>query len=627
MYSVRRHAAWQLLQLWKTWKHKKHNNEIIMKLKNLLISVAAVASLTACSNDNNMMEGAAIPTFTGTIAGQTATRMAGTAWDEGDSIGITASSSDNETSASNVKYVTANGDGAFSPAEGVNPITFGSTQKATFSAYYPYTANSGTVSVSTAAANQTAANQKSIDFLYASGATANIVRPEVKFQFNHVMSQLVLNIKAGTGVTDLSKLTKIALGNLKLGGTFNTATGATSATGNASSMEFATTIASGTTSFEESLILLPQSVSDSKLSLTLTYNNMEYSASLTLADGLASGYSTTYNVTLNKTSVNVSGGSINPWNSSTLTAEATELNYFVTADKAELYALAFTDGTYLNVWNSSRGAIDSNMWSVYEKSTSYKTPCGVVYWLSKDDLTPLTNDKLLASEHPECTHGYIVALQDVEVIDGTPARYNWGYYSEENTHSVSNIIDAMESKSKPSSYEPIYIETDNVDKLNSAFGYNNSRLLRIYNEEYCVGDNEQYKVVPMEKIDLFAAQNEAPDESSGWYLPSPRELVWMIKDGESTFNDSSTGKNYSTKHVEHVGAVLKKLLPGAPGLSEWYWTSSEFKQVSKPWGSSVYETYWWAAWYVAFFSDTFGNVGVHNKSTNGVESVRAVCAF
>jgi hypothetical protein len=605
-----------------------------MKLKNLLISVAAVASLTACSNDSNVMDGAAIPTFTGTIAGQTATRMAGTAWDNGDAIGITGSSVDGATSATNVKYTTANGDGAFSPAEGVNPITFGSTQKATFSAYYPYAANGGTVTVSTAAANQTATNQKTIDFLYAGGATANIVRPEVKFQFNHVMSQLVLNIKAGTGVTDLSKLTKIELGDLKLSGTFNTATGATLATGNASSMEFATTIASGTTSYEESLILLPQSVADSKLSLTLTYNNMEYSASLTLADGLVSGYSTTYNVTLNKTSVNVSDGSINPWNSSSLTAEATELNYFVTADKAELYALAFTDGTYLNVWNSSRGAIDSNMWSIYEKSTSYKTPCGVVYWLSTEELTPLTNDNLLASEHPECTHGYIVALQDVEIgDDGTPVKSKW-QNQQTDEYSVSEKIDEMETKSKPSNYETTYIaqdesnadkNSDNLAKLNVALGYNNTRLLRIYNKEYCVGDNEQYKVIPIEKLDLFAADNEAPDESSGWYLPSPRELVWLVKSDASTFNDGKTGNHYSTSHVQNVGKVIEKLSSGGRGLSEWYWSSSEYKQMVIEWGSSDYRISWWAAWYVGFFAQYYGNVGTNGKTSE--HEIRAVCAF
>jgi hypothetical protein len=603
-----------------------------MKLKNLLISVAAVASLTACSNDNNMMEGAAIPTFTGTIAGQTATRMAGTAWDEGDSIGITASSGDNETSASNVKYVTANGDGAFSPAEGATTITFGSAQKATFSAYYPYTATSGTVSVSTAAANQTAEKQKSIDFLYASGATANIVRPEVKFQFNHVMSQLVLNIKAGTGVADLSKLTKIELGDLKLGGTFNTATGETSTTGDASSIELATTIASGTTSFEESLILLPQSVADSKLSLTLTYNNMEYSASLTLADGLVSGYSTTYNVTLNKTSISVSGGSINPWKSSTLSAEASEVpDPFVSAEDAELYALAFTDGTYLNIWDASNNKIDEGKWSKYKSSTD-KTVCGIVYWLGN----PAKDDGLLQTDYPDCSHGLILALKDMTDYDvawqyDENLDYDLDYDNLKNEYtykSVSDAIDGWTSELKPSSYESISIEYDDTKssgdkvKLNKALGYNNTKLLYLYNSNYCVDGNEKYKVLPIDYLVSFAKDNAAPTGSCGWYLPSPKELVLLLGDNSDIiFYDGDE----ITSQFSNIQSILNTLSNASSMGYSWYWSSSECKHLYESGGNICTE---YMAWYVRFDGGyNYGNVDYYYKYIDSFSRVRAVCAF
>jgi hypothetical protein len=559
------------------------------------------------------MEGAAtnLPTFTGTIAGQTATRMAGTAWDEGDPIGITASSADGATSATNVKYTTANGDGAFSPAEGATTITFGSAQKATFSAYYPYTANSGTVSVSTASANQTAEDQKSIDFLYASGATANIVHPEVKFQFNHVMSQLVLNIKAGTGVTDLSKLTKIELGDLKLDGTFNTATGETSTTGDASSMELTTTIASGTTSYEESLILLPQSVADSKLSLSLTYNNMEYSASLTLADGLASGYSTTYNVTLNKTSISVSGGSINPWNySSTLTTEASEVipSPFVSADKAELYALAFTDGTYLNIWDTENNKIDEDMWSEYEDTD--KTVCGIVYWLGD----PTNDDGLLKADYKDCTHGLILALNDMYT---TPVQWMDYFY---NTYSVSDAIDDWTSDSKPTGGYSILIEYDDtktsdkgdVDKLNKSLGYNNTKLLRAYNNYYSDAD---HKVRPIEYLDSFAVNNEAPKGSSGWYMPSPKELVLILGDEEAKF---LVGHDI-TNQFANIQNILEALSNASEMVKNWYWSSSESKRTS------IYGKITYPVWMVRFVGE-YGYVSTNNKD-NAYINVRAVCAF
>jgi hypothetical protein len=588
-----------------------------MKLKNLLISVAAVASLAACSNDSNM-DGAAIPTFTGTIAGQTATRMAGMAWDKGDTIGITASSADNETSATNVKYATANGDGTFSPAEAANAITFGSTQKVTFSAYYPYAANGGSVTVSTAAANQTAENQKAIDFLYASGATASIINPEVKFKFNHMMSQMVLNIQAGAGVTDLSKLTKIELGDLKLSGTFNTATGETSTTGDASSLELATTIASGTTSYEESLILLPQSVTGKKLSLTLTYNNMEFSASLALTDGLLSGYSTTYDVTLNKTSVNVSGGSINPWKSSTLTAEASEVipNPYVSADKAELYALAFTDGTYLNIWDAENNKIDEDMWSEYEDTD--KTVCGIVYWLGD----PTSDDGLLKADYKDCTHGLILALYDMDAT-APDSRASWQVDSNDYEYSftdfyVSDKISSMDSQILPSSYESIaisyaYTGSGDETQLNKALGYNNTKLLHIFNSNYCVYDNEKYKVLPIDYLDSFAKGYAAPNSSSGWYWPSPKELVLLVR------NDTEVKFNYGTSRTDQFGYIqdiLEKL--EKVGMKDYYWSSSECKYTSGT-GEKSY------AFGVCLYSNKHGYVDYYAKVS--INHLRAVCAF
>lgn len=547
-----------------------------MRLKDKLLYVAAAMTLVACSNDGDLDGAQCLASFSGSIAGQSSTRMAGTAWDMGDSIGISATSPDKATVATNVKYSTADGDGVFSAAVAANAITFGSTGKVTFSAYYPYNANGGTVTVSTAAANQASDKQKGIDFLYAT-ASANIALPDVKFKFSHVMSQLVLNIKAGLGIDDLSKLTCVNLGNIKLNGTFNTASGETSATGTASSIALTPSIASGKKEYTASLIFLPQTVTNNKLSLTLTYNDIEYAATLTLAEGLVAGNSTVYDVTLDKTSVSVSGGSINPWNSSNLSTEATEVpDYFVSAEDAELYALAFTDGTYLNIWDTENNDIDEGMWSIYERTD--KKVCGLVYWLSTTDRTPLTYDKLLEAEHPECTHGYILALND--------ASSNSGVWQETADPVYEWYQKNLLTVSSSTSFQSIVIDKTDSEQLNKTLGYNNTRILMCYNDAMR-NTNSSYLVKPAEAIEQYSALTDetAPKGSSGWYLPSPKELAYVMASGIDIIEFSYIRGN--STHRERINSILNKIETGSPvktvlypesdmvSHNAYYWTSSE----------------------------------------------------
>ena len=139
------------------------------KMKTRFFAFAALAlTLAACNNDNeNLNDGPVAAKFTADIYESVSTRVNqdGTDWTDGDCIGITGAG------FINIPYVRESGQ--FVPED--KTIYFNDTETHTFNAYYPYQAEGGTVSVSTAADKQ----GTGIDFLFASGATGDTHNPEV----------------------------------------------------------------------------------------------------------------------------------------------------------------------------------------------------------------------------------------------------------------------------------------------------------------------------------------------------------------------------------------------------------------------------------------------------------------
>ena len=185
-------------------------------------------ALTACTNDNEMTDnGPVAAVINAEISDAVATRASGTTWADKDEIGV----SENRYGYTNVRYRRANG--KFEPAGSI--IFFEDDASTTFSAYYPYDSNGGTLTATTDATAQK--NQPKIDFLYATGATANTHNPEVNFtdgtkaggkdcSFHHCMSQITLTFEAGDGVSfSAIQPESYTLSELVLTGSFDTTTG------------------------------------------------------------------------------------------------------------------------------------------------------------------------------------------------------------------------------------------------------------------------------------------------------------------------------------------------------------------------------------------------------------------
>jgi hypothetical protein len=585
-----------------------------MKLNNIL-KIALIAPLLVACGESDEFDGNAggVATFSGTIDGVN-TRMYNDEWEEEDAIGVSVVTAGSATTGSNVKYITADGDGTFSPDSA--KITYGDKNSVDFAAYYPYDENlpeDGIIKFTSAPIR---------DYMFAKGSGKSS-KPNVKFQFSHVMSQVVLNLTAGTGVK-FSGTIGLSLGNIIQDGSFNTLTGDVTLTekATASSMSASLNLPSGyeTTSIVWSLNFLPQTLST--LDLELTIDGTTYAATLSLPtvddeQGLLAGRSVSYDITVNKSSLNASNGTIVGWTKDEGSFTSGKLGTHM-ADEAQLYDLAFSDGSFVSVWPEgvSKDAIivGDNLTKLQNNINNLNSNqsagvVGIVYWTGD----PTTDDGLLQTDYPGCKHGLILALKDLHT-----ATIKWQDQEYEN-YSVSEQIENWDSNLKPQSNESISINFDegsnvdntaNVEQLNKILGYNNTKLLRAYNYYYSDCD---HKVRPIEYLDLFIAGNKAPEGSSGWFLPSPKELVLITKsDGDVSFHTGSSSLQY--QNIQNILETLSNASKMSLNSSmQKYWSSSEGKSPT------YYKT--------LYVNINFGGYVYYLEKNNAYATARAVCAF
>lgn len=284
-------------------------------MKTRLFTFAALAlALAACTNDGeNLNDGSVAAVINAEISDAVSTRASGTAWAERDEIGI----SESRFGYTNVPYRWESG--KFTPTGTI--IFFQDDDPTTFSAYYPYDADGGTLTATTDATAQQ--DQPAIDFLYATGATASTHNPEVNFtdntaaggtdcSFHHCMSQITLTFKEGSGVDfNTIKPTGYTLSGLMLTGSFDTTTGTAETDDATAAQDLDMTLTNG--ALTSSVILFPQSTTS--IELSVYYNGQPYTATLTIPEGaLKAGNNYTYTVTVRNKDLSISSATISDWN-------------------------------------------------------------------------------------------------------------------------------------------------------------------------------------------------------------------------------------------------------------------------------------------------------------------------
>ena len=284
------------------------------KMTKFFALALLVGAMVSCSTEDtapSTQNDKVAVQFTGGISVNT--RAAGVAWADGDKIGIfmieagkTLSADVIKEGVDNVCYQTS-GSSTFSPISGGKTIFFPIDGDVDFYSYYPHTTVSD-YKVALNVADQT--SQEAIDFMYAQTKGCHKSIPQVELKFNHMLSNLVLNVQPGNGLTedDLNKL-KVTIKDQNTTATFNLADGVISGEGNPANIQMKTVKVGK----KYEAILLPTKSTTREIEFDLD-NGHDAPFVWTMATDLKGGNLYNYTtVKLTRTGVELSG-TIKPWN-------------------------------------------------------------------------------------------------------------------------------------------------------------------------------------------------------------------------------------------------------------------------------------------------------------------------
>lgn len=222
----------------------------------------------------------------------------------------------------------------------------------------------------------------------------------------------------------------------------------------------------------------------------------------------------------------------------------------------------------------------------------------------------LSDDKIMAAEYPQCIHGLAVALKDIPNTGSDDTRFmEWQKKSESVTsfQYSENFIHPLKD-----SFVQISSKSGMNDNINYILGYQNTSVLLAYNQ-YCEANNQpEHVVIPVALMNGFANDNPAPKMSTGWFLPSVKELHLLnYKDVDNIWNQYDYGLG-KTDAYDIVCASLSAIGAETIISGTYYWSSTESLSDAMD-----------KAYYVNIKAAV---VNSHPK-THASKSLRVICAF
>lgn len=187
-----------------------------------------------------------------------------------------------------------------------------------------------------------------------------------------------------------------------------------------------------------------------------------------------------------------------------------------------------------------------------------KRAIGVIFWIGD----PTAHDDLLKKEHPNCTNGLVVALNDDDV------NHHWQPNYEQYGASVGEWIEANCPE-----YRTITSPWNENEVVNAMCGYNNTKAIEAFN---AAKENAEWPVEAVEVVVSFREEYPAPESSSDWYLPSVKECSLLLS-GEVDGNVLEISNN-----ITNLTTINRKLelIPGGltvghTGFDDDIWASNE----------------------------------------------------
>lgn len=183
-----------------------------------------------------------------------------------------------------------------------------------------------------------------------------------------------------------------------------------------------------------------------------------------------------------------------------------------------------------------------------------KEPIGIIFWLGD----PTIHDSTLRKEHPECTNGLVVSL------DGEDFSAWQTNYSEFN----KSIGDWMTENNLD--YISVTTGKGQDDNINKILGYNNTKVLEAFNND---PSNINWKIDAIEKIIEYRNNVLTPESTSGWYLPSEKEISLLCSGELNKGVFQITGNEYAVRDI--INSKLKQIENSIELKGYAYWSSQE----------------------------------------------------
>lgn len=194
-----------------------------------------------------------------------------------------------------------------------------------------------------------------------------------------------------------------------------------------------------------------------------------------------------------------------------------------------------------------------------------KEVVGVVFYAGD----PSVDDEILRNEHPECVNGLAVSLDQSLVKYMSDQYYNWQQKS-----GYKKISDWVEDNTD---YETLLTGLARGDVGNMMLGYNNTKAMQEFNDAY-----PDYPLIPISDLATYREENPLPESTSGWYMPSLKELYVMC---EGPTNDNVFWRDRFYENMEVMNASLSKVEgaqvldttpEGIYGTKGRHWSSTEY---------------------------------------------------
>lgn len=496
--------------------------------KMTVAAACCVFAFAACTDDD-ADDGTTLPdgkypmAFTAGVDGLAATRATtDNTWTGGEEVAVQI--------GSEVKKYTAATNNTLSAAEGVTPWYWqNTTETKTVSAWYPYSDTKPAANELKVKADQSGNGYGQSDHLEAAEATVTFRSPALTFK--HRTAKVVVTLKGGNGVADVSSATVWFLNQtgVESGGTEITPK---------------TVTTDGTATY--TALLIPQQMQKQKfIKVTVGGNDYFYTPTGQNDANLMGGNQYAYDITVTKNGLTVTADGATAWNSSSttdVTSKTPSQNYSASDLKIGDYYYSdgkWSDGGYRK-YDDNTTAILPVMPVLTDADGNLRTVIGIVLKAGRDGVGSNWKDdcdyKLKGTTNPMTDiHGYVLGLYDAKDEHGNTVTLQWGSYHTKVAHADMNR-----------------------EQNTGFYGYKNTNAIKAFAEQNGKTLQADFPATYY-ATKAYDDSYPAPANSSGWFLPS-----------------AGQGKYWLDNRDVILASARKATGNFGYNWQTYYWSSSEY---------------------------------------------------